>query len=183
MQILYFECMNKLGIDFGKVIISPTVNGVADTSFLGSSLEAAMKTPAAKGAFEAVKALVDSFQGQVWIVSKCGPSVEKKSRAWLEHWDFYERTGVSPDNLRFCRKRPDKAPICRSLGINHFIDDRLDVLSPMRNDVKRLFLFGEQRKSLRIPNWAEPVENWAELLSALSLTNPGIQYSSEVHAL
>lgn len=174
--------MNKLGIDFGKVIISPTVNGVADTSFLGSSLEAAMKTPAAKGAFEAVEALVDSFQGHVWIISKCGPSVEKKSRAWLDHWDFYRKTGVSRDNLRFCHKRPDKAPICRTLGINHFIDDRLDVLSPMRDDVKRLFLFGEQRASQRIPYWAEPVLNWAELLAALSLTTKETQYTPEVHA-
>lgn len=174
--------MNKLGIDFGKVIISPTVNGVADTSFLGSSLQAAMETPAAEGAFEAVKALVDCFQDQVWIVSKCGPSVEKKSRAWLDHWNFYGRTGVSRDNLRFCRKRPDKAPICRSLGINHFIDDRLDVLRPMQGDVKRLFLFGEQRASQRIPYWAEPVLNWAELLAALSITARETQYTQEAHA-
>ncbi|MBL4634944.1 MAG: hypothetical protein JKY56_13815 [Kofleriaceae bacterium] len=76
--------MNKLGIDFGKVIIGATLNGVHDTSFLGSTLAAAMKTPAAEGAFDAVKELVSRFRGQVWIVSKCGPTVEKKSRAWLD---------------------------------------------------------------------------------------------------
>ena len=160
--------MNKLGIDFGKVIIGATLQGVHDTSFLGSTLPAAMKTPAAEGAFDAVEQLVSRFQGQVWIVSKCGPSVEKKSRAWLDHWDFYGRTGLSRENLRFCRKRPDKAPICRQLGINHFIDDRLDVLSPMRGEVPRLLLFGEQGRSLQIPSWVEPVQTWTEVLSALS---------------
>ncbi len=159
--------MNKLGIDFGKVIIGATLKGVHDTSFLGSSLQAAMETPAAEGAFDAVEQLVSQFGGQVWIVSKCGPTVEKKSRAWLDHWDFYGRTGLSRENLRFCRKRPDKSPICAALGINHFIDDRLDVLSPMRGNVPRLLLFGEQRQTLQIPNWVEPVQNWEEVLSTL----------------
>jgi len=161
--------MNRLGIDFGKVIIAPIVDGVADTSFLGSTLPTAMKTPPAQGAFSAVKKLVEYFDAQVWIVSKCGPSVEKKSRAWLSHWDFYRQTGLPKGNLRFCRNRPDKAPICRSLGIDHFIDDRLDVLRPMRGEVSRLLLFGEQSKSLCVPSWVDHVGTWPAVLTALNI--------------
>jgi len=163
--------MNKLGIDFGKVIMCPTIEGVNDTRFLGCTLDDAMQTPAAPGAISAIAELVELFEGGVWIVSKCGPSVEKKSRAWLEHNRFYEQTGLSRENLRFCLKRHDKAPICKKLGIDNFIDDRLDVLLPMQGHVRRLLLFGEQAPSLRIPHWAQSVANWREVRTALGLSS------------
>ncbi|MEM7010963.1 MAG: hypothetical protein AAF585_05710 [Verrucomicrobiota bacterium] len=134
----------RLGLDFGKVIMGAVINGKADTSFLGTSFEDAMKSPATEGAVEAVAELVDRFEGEVWIVSKCGPSVENKTKGWLKHHDFYGQTGLQRKNLRFCRKRPDKAPICKQLRITHFVDDRADVLQHMIGVVPNLFLFGEQ---------------------------------------
>jgi hypothetical protein len=55
--------MNRLGIDIGRVLIAPdAVDGRADTSFIGGSLEAALATPPYEGMFETVPDLVKSFR-------------------------------------------------------------------------------------------------------------------------
>lgn len=157
----------RLGIDFGKVIMGAIINGKEDTSFLGTTFEQAMTSPATPGAVEAVTQLVDLFDGEVWIVSKCGPSVENKTRGWLKHHEFYRTTGLDPKRVRFCRQRPEKAKICRQLGITHFIDDRLDVLTPMVGIAPHLFLFGEQKSGTPIPGYVEPVTDWEQTLAAI----------------
>ena len=148
----------RLGIDFGKVIMRPVKNGKADTAFLGNKFEKAMETPPSDDAFESIKKLVNLFEGEVWIVSKCDPSVQNKTKAWLKHWDFYSKTGLDKNKVRFCLERPQKAGICKQLKITHFIDDRLDVLEPMKGVVENLYLFGEQE--IQSPNWVEKVQDW-----------------------
>ena len=107
--------MNRLGIDIDRVLIAPdAADGRADTSFIGGSLEAALATPPYEGMFETVPDLVKRFGGQVWLVSKAGPRVQEKTRQWLRHHRFFERTGIAPDHLRFCLERPQKAQHCRS---------------------------------------------------------------------
>ena len=162
-----FSGTAKLGLDFGKVILGAVRDGKADTSFLGTSFDQAMQTPASDGAVEAVTELVDAFYGNVWIVSKCGPSVERKTRGWLDRHDFYGVTGLNPQNVRFCRKRPEKAPICQEIGITHFVDDRIDVLTPMQGIVARLYLFGEQEPGFQCPAYATPVLSWSEVLAEI----------------
>lgn len=156
--------MARIGIDIGRVIIGPVVDGNADTSFLGSSLEEAMLTPPADGAFEAIAELCGQFEG-VWLVSKCGPSIQEKTMAWLRHHRFSARTGVPERNVRFCRKRPEKAIHARKLSLTHFIDDRLDVLTHLREIVPHLYLFGEQERPA--PDWVIPVLTWPDVLEAL----------------
>ena len=151
--------MARLGIDIGRVIIGPVIDGREDTSFLGRRLHEAMQTPPAPGAFEAIAALVPRFEG-TWLVSKCGPSVQRKSLAWLDHHRFYDRTGVPRDHVRFCLERRDKAIWAEKLELTHFIDDRVDVLRHLRGLVGRLYLFGEQDRD--VPAWASHVETWAE---------------------
>ncbi len=136
----------KLGIDIGRVLIAPEEVDGADTSFIGGSLADALKTPPYESMFDAVAPLVEKFEGRVWLVSKCGPSVQAKSRAWLQHHRFFGRTGIAPANLRFCLQRPQKADHCRELGITHFIDDRSDVLHHLEGLVPNRYLFGPQRK-------------------------------------
>ncbi len=137
-------------------------NGVQDTSFLGRSFAEAMKTPAAPGSIECIGRLVQHYKGRVFIISKCGESVENKTRGWLSRNEIYAKTGLSRNQVHFCKKRKDKAPICRDLGITHFIDDRVDVLSHMVGIVPNLFLFGEQSKSSP-PQWAQPLLNWEQV--------------------
>ena len=140
----------RLGIDIGRVLIAAEGANGADTSFIGGSLQDALGTPPYEGMFEAVAPLVEKFEGRVWLVSKCGPSVQAKSRAWLRHHRFFERTGIAPENLSFCLQRPQKADHCRQLRITHFIDDRTDVLHHLEGLVPHRYLFGPQRKPVTL---------------------------------
>jgi hypothetical protein len=163
-----------LGIDIGRVIIGPADDhGRADTSFLSGTPDRAMETPPAPGAFDAIAQLSEAFDGAVWLVSKCGPSVQAKTRRWLEHWKFWTATGVAPDHLRFCLERRDKALHCRELGITHFIDDRIDVLTHLRGLVPALYLFGHQKEPAA--SWVQPVLTWPAVLTAVL---PAREYSA-----
>ena len=99
----------RLGIDVGRVLISPGEDSAPDTSFIGGTLEDALRTPPYEGMFDVVPALVNRFCGQVWIISKCGRRVQDRTLQWFDHHRFFERTGVNRLNVRFCLKRPDKA--------------------------------------------------------------------------
>ncbi|SHH54510.1 hypothetical protein [Massilia sp. CF038] len=159
----------KLGIDIGRVLISPDTHGKQDTSFIGGSLQDALDTPPYDGMLEVVPALVQLFGGQVWLVSKCGPRVQEKSRLWLRHHRFFERTGIAPDNLRFCLERPQKADHCAELGITHFIDDRLDVLQHLNGIVAHRYLFGPQKKQLSVQG-VVAVPAWDQALALIGNT-------------
>ncbi len=157
----------RLGVDIGGVLID-RVNDDTDTSFFGDNY---LRTTAVPGAFDALKRLANCrFEDRIHLVSKCGPRVEQKSRDWLDHHDFFRKTGIDPANLHFCRKRQDKAPICDSLGLTHFIDDRLEVLSYLKT-VPNLYLFhptpGEVEKHARHLHRVHRVETWDDVLAAL----------------
>lgn len=146
----------RLGVDIGRVIIH---GDGPDTSFVGGSEQDALNTPALEGALEALRRLTIAYEGRVWLVSKCGANVQRRTRAWLAHHDFFALTGIAEENLRFCKTRPEKAPICQELGITCFIDDRYDILDSMRGLVPVLLWFGQEHsRSPRIhaaPTWRE----------------------------
>jgi hypothetical protein len=153
---------SKLGLDVGRVLIAPADESSADTSFIRGSLDDALRTPPYEGMFDVVPRLVEKFAGEVWIVSKCGPNVQSKTIRWLEHNNFFERTEIPKDNVRFCLKRSDKALHCKELGITHFIDDRIDVLMAMVGIVPNLYLFGPQRSSAQIPPSLRALPTWQD---------------------
>lgn len=150
-----------LGIDVGRVLISPGDSTKPDTSFLHGPLEAALDTPPYDDMFDVVPGLVERFEGRAWIVSKCGPRIQQRTLQWFAHHRFFERTDIPRGNVRFCLQRPEKALHCRELGITHFIDDRADVLEPMAGIVPNRYLFGPQRG--RIPAGMRPVMTWREV--------------------
>ena len=156
-----------LGIDVGGVIISRT-NDNTDTSFFSDNY---LNTRMVEGAVETITDLVARRFGQrVYIVSKCGPRTEAKTREYFAHHRIFERTGIPADHIRFCRMRKDKAPICAELGITHFIDDRLEVLAYLAT-VPHLFLFQPQdaeiaRHAAHLAR-VQRVTSWAEVRRAL----------------
>lgn len=158
----------KLGIDIGRVIISPDGGGKGDTSFIGGSIEDALATPPYEGMFDVVPGLVRRFDGRVWLISKARQRVQEKTRLWLAHHRFFERTGIPEDNLRFCLERPQKADHCRDIGITHFIDDRLDVLQYLGGVVAHRYLFGPQRSEAPAPAGVVSVLTWPEASQALT---------------
>jgi hypothetical protein len=131
--------MNKLGIDIGRVIINGTT-GPGDTSFFAGDTAAMLRTPAVPDAFDTIARLVPRF-ADTWLVSKCGPRVQQRSLTWLHHHDFFARTGIAADHVRFCLRRPEKALHCADLGLTHFVDDKADVIAAVRPVVRHAYLF------------------------------------------
>jgi hypothetical protein len=113
----------------------------------------------------------ERFGDRVHIVSKCGPTIQAKSKEWLSHRGFTEITGIPLERVHFCRTREEKAPICKRLRITHFIDDRYDVLSYAKT-VPHCFLFQPRADDLARAE-REPlaglkvVQSWAEVAEAL----------------
>jgi len=155
--------MNKLGIDIGGVIIDRKKNDNTDTSLFGPNY---LNAFAVDGAFQAIKTLHERFSGEVYLVSKCGQNIERKSKEWLAHNGFPDKTGVPMENVHFCRRRADKAPICQKLGITHFIDDKLEVLSYLES-VPNKYLFDpsptEVKAYEKFLGQVTKVDTWKEL--------------------
>jgi hypothetical protein len=90
----------RLGVDIGRVIISAGSGGKEDTAFLNGTLEDALRTPPMDGAFEQLKQLAAAFEGRVWLVSKCGPKVQAKTKKWLAEHKFKICASVSSARRR-----------------------------------------------------------------------------------
>lgn len=132
----------RIGIDIGKVIIGGS--GEEDTSFFS---EGYLLTPEIQGAFESIRLLSQTFE--VWIISKCGASVQAKTLDWLLSRDFYTQTAVDPSRVLFVRKRPQKAPLAQELGLVSFIDDREDIIASMHGKIPQPVLFLNWEQTLR----------------------------------
>ena len=157
----------RLGVDFGRVVHgAAAASGPEDTVFLHGELDEALSSPPTEGAFEVLPGLVELFGGRVWVISKCGERIQRRTLQWMEHHDFHARTGIPPGNVRFCRKRADKASHCAKLGITHMIDDRIDVHRALRGLVPYLYLFGHRTGP--VPDWVRHVPTWAETGTAVS---------------
>jgi len=132
-----------LGVDIGGVLIDRVADGT-DTSFFSDRF---LETPAVADGFDTLARLARERFGEVHLVSKCGPSVQEKTRLWLAHHRLFEITGIPLERVHFCRTREEKAPICKRLNVTHFVDDRFDVLSYLTT-VPRLYLFQPRDKDL-----------------------------------
>jgi hypothetical protein len=159
--------MDALGVDVGGVIID-RINDGTDTSFFTKNY---LNTTAVPGAVAVLARLVrERFGDNVFIVSKCGARTEAKTLHWLHHNGFFKQTGISPDHVRFCRTREGKAPICQGLGITHFIDDRLEVLSHLASVPHKYLFQGIQKEVARFEQhlaYVYQVETWTEIEARL----------------
>jgi hypothetical protein len=156
----------RLGVDIGRVIMCPAdADGRPDTSFLDARDDDALEVPPTPHVLSVLPELVELFSGRVWLISKAGSRIEQLTRRWFEHHSFFERSGVLPDHVRFCRRRADKRTHTDELAITHFIDDRADVLSHLRGGVENLYLFGVQTEP--IPEWVVAVPDWLAVRAVL----------------
>lgn len=117
-----------LGVDIGGVVLDGA-DYREDATPRGPVLGPASEMPGVKTALVTLREEV--FGPDIFLVSKCGPQTEARAREWLAEEGFLEAIGVSASHVRFCRQRADKAGICADLGVTHFVDDRLEVLSLM----------------------------------------------------
>lgn len=157
----------RLGVDFGQVIHGAAApDGAQDTVFLDGSADEALESPPTDGALDVLPRLVERFGGRAWIISKAGPRIQERTLAWLDHHDFYARTGLPRGNVRFCRKRADKAGHCAKLKITHMIDDRIDVHRALQDTVPCLYLFGRQKGPA--PDWVRHTVTWVDVEAAIT---------------
>ncbi len=160
--------IQALGVDIGNVIINHRLTDPNDKTL---HEERYSTIPASLGVFEAAKILNTFFGGQVHLISKCTPWAQEKILAWLSDNDFYNKTGVDSKNVHFVRERYEKDAICQMLGITHFIDDRLEVLSHMIKSTPNLFLFQPDKAEIEefkqlLPN-VTVVADWKEALGKI----------------
>lgn len=152
----------RLGIDIGRVIINgPGHPGGGDTAFFEGDEATMLATPEMPGAVEAIARLVARFHGRVWLVSKCGEQVQARTERWLDAHDFYRRTGLPRDHVRFCRTRPDKLIHAQELRLTHFVDDHPEVHAAIRGTVAYQYFFGPQRQP--VPGYGVPAPTWADV--------------------
>lgn len=164
----------KFGIDIGGVIIDREKNDNTDTSLFGPNYLNALALPDVMESISTINR--DIFPNETYIISKCGANIERKSREWLKHNGFYEKTGMAEDKVHFCRERRDKAPIAQKLGLTHFIDDKLEVLGYMKDIVPHRLLFNpslsEMMRAGPLCGPVVPLFNWKAVISCLRGGNP-----------
>jgi tRNA(Leu) C34 or U34 (ribose-2'-O)-methylase TrmL len=149
----------RLGIDIGRVLIDgPSHPDGGDTAFFNGDEATMLATPEMPDAVETIAELVSRFDGRVWLVSKCGPKVQERTLRWLDGHDFYGRTGMDPEHVRFCRQRPEKRIHCEQLRLTHFVDDRRDVHEAIRGVVQYHYLFGPQPHG--VPDYVQHAPTW-----------------------
>jgi hypothetical protein len=153
------ESKKALGVDIGNVIINNRFN---DPEINKVDEEVYAAFPPSEGVFEALKTLNDFFNGEVYLLSKCTPWAEEQILKWLASHDFYAKTGIKENNVYFVRQRHEKDGVCRKLGITHFIDDRLEVLSHMIESTPNLILFQPD---------PEEVKKFEQFLPKVSVAN------------
>lgn len=158
----------KIGLDIGGVIIT-TATDTGDTSFFSSAY---LETPPMVGCFDVIAALVDAYDQEIVIISKCGSGTQEKTLSWLRHHDFYLKTGIKPENVHFCRERADKAPIAKRLGVDIFVDDRIDIHAHLKDIVPQRILMVNTDKTLQQsaahPNIAtDIVMHWQDISDIL----------------
>lgn len=153
-----------LGVDVGGVLV-PHQIGRTDTSFFGGR---PLETPAVDGAVDGLRQLVELFDGRVAIVSKAGPRIADLTTRWMWTNQVFGKTGLDPSAVHFVRTRPDKGPVCFSLGVTHFVDDRLDVLEALASVANRYLFTGGRvgtASPLKVPKRFVVAESWPELVA------------------
>ncbi|WP_157623108.1 hypothetical protein [Terrabacter sp. Root181] len=111
------------------------------------------------------------FENEVFIVSKCGPKVEARTRSWFHNTQFWTRTRIGPDHLFVVRERGDKAAVAERLSLTHFVDDRVGVLLAM-SSVPYRYVFGPAEPP-QVPPGVRWVRDWGELEDRLHRDQPG----------
>ena len=157
----------RLGLDVGGVIIEGR-SSEGNNVFFGPNY---LETPAVEGAFEGIADLYQStYYFSVCLISKAGFDIQRRTLNWMDSHNFWARTRLSRTDLYFCAERVEKARICQELGVERFVDDRLEVLTYLAT-VRHRFLFNPSPDEIaRFPGAIASVtrvSGWKDLMTAL----------------
>jgi len=162
-----------LGIDFGGVICDRVgADGKIVAEF---DDEEVFKIEPVAGVHDSIASLVSRKFGPkntFLISSALRIKTEINTRRWLMFQHFYELTYLPQEHVLICRKRQEKAEICREVGITHFIDDRPQVLQTLIGVVPHLYWFQPRNQDLEeFPNLRQPFVticySWPHVVDAI----------------
>ncbi len=125
-----------LGIDLGNVIRPSVPDGQHGSFDLPN--DSYLESPDFPGAKESLLRAKQYFD-EIHMVSRSNDGRWDDRRKWLTHWGYDEI--FLPHRIQFCVRYEDKGPICKKIGVTHFVDDNLfNVLSTLTS-VPNLFWF------------------------------------------
>lgn len=143
-----------LGIDLGNTIHHKDENGE--------------RVPM-PDSFQIIKELVGKVK-KVYIVSRVDEEQKRRAKIWFEKHNFFQETGLTPEQVFFCEERPEKGPICKTLGVTHFIDDRVEVMLHMPDNVVKILMKPRPSEFVNLSvyavqkiNEATIVNNWKDI--------------------
>ena len=96
----------------------------------------------------------------------------KVSLNWLKEQNFYGKTGILPEHVKFCRLG-EKPSLCDKLGVTHIIDDNDFVLTRVNTAQYRYLFHVDDDGSLKILmpedklKKIQIVTSWKEILNIL----------------
>lgn len=134
-----------LGVDLGYTIVNPkTKESYSDS-------------------FRVLKRFKETWDN-VFIVSKVNEEQKVRAIKWLTESGFHTLTGIPFENIYFCQERNEKGPICKTLGVTHFIDDRAEVMFNMSPEITKFIINphseDEDKFNLINTTW---IKDWSEI--------------------
>lgn len=149
----------KIGIDIGGVLRRKRSSLVSHDDML---------QPPTPDAIEVMKHIVTRYgKENLYIVSKVSEESEESMLTWLQDNGIFDYVGMDPLHVHFCRLRTDKVQIANKLQLVYFVDDRADVLEPMRGTVNRRIMYSFNGKHedtydteiIKLSSWREIEED------------------------
>jgi len=158
LKYIVLDSHSIIGIDIGGVIIS-LQNNESDTSFFGDNF---LNTPMNSACCSVIRRIVDTLgQKNVFLISKAGTEIIKKTMEWMRFHNFIYNSGILESNIHFCSERSEKGPIVQKLGINIFIDDRVENLEYAKQyGAKDFILFGSDTHKHKNSDWFFIANSW-----------------------
>ena len=145
----------KIGIDIGWTIKGVRAHGFRNTI--------------APDSFQVISALIKRGDN-VFLISKVNSTQKIDVERWLIETDFFNQTGVKPENLYFCFERRDKAIFVKALEIEMMIDDRTEVMANLSPIVVKFLLDPEpseyEQHKANLTN-CKVVRHWQDIGAAI----------------
>ena len=121
-----------LGVDIWKVLIRE----VPGRSFRD---DAFLDFPEVGDAFRVLRRLHDErFGCDIHLITRCGVKVRGRRLSWLDHHDFWKRTGIPRVPPRYCWTPKNKSDVCYDMGMSHFVDDDPRELVHLEGSIQNL---------------------------------------------
>jgi len=151
-----------IGLDIGGVITEPPDNPGREDAFTGTDH---LLVPKVKDSFAVIGELTKRHR--VVIISRAGPTVQRKTDEWLCHHEFFKKTGVRQLDIHYTLTRDEKTRVARKEDVTHFVDDKLEVLGFMMGIIPNLYAFRappfHKNKMPYIATQVTHVDSWQEL--------------------